>query len=501
MSTSLYDPQRRTVPRWRLWRDAVRLGDVDVARQVRTPQRPTLEGLAKAEFEWQSHRSVPFAGDFIGRAYALGEGSAAKDAAEFILKMRSAAGPVAQALAARILAEANPSQTLMSEPPPRSATESRGMIHRLRASLRQFHRDPLTCMDLAREYVAIGDPESALRPVEIALALAPHSRFILRSASRFFLHISDPERAHDILRRAEILESDPWVVAAEIAVAGAAGRTSSLVKAGSRSVESGAYPPAHLSELASAIGTLELEAGKMRVGRRHFRRALERPTENVVAQAGWVSRQIGDLGLDPRVLDTPRSYEARSWAGVVDGRWEDSLRAAELWLRDEPFASRPAVFGSWAALATGSDYPGAVRIASEGLRMHPAEFFLANNLAVALAYMGKSAEALGVFSEIKPRDLEESKKATYLATKGLIEFRLGEIDEGRRLYRAAVVDASTRGDVRAVVAALLHFAREEFRYNPPTAEALVKEACDSFAKLSKVEQVISRRFLELVRHG
>src|SRR6266436_5130508 len=102
MSTVLYDPQRRTVPRWRLWRDAVRLGDVDVCRELRVPLKPRLEDLARAKFDWVSHRSLPFAGDFVGKAYALGQGDVAKDAAEFILNARGVSSKGAHALAALI---------------------------------------------------------------------------------------------------------------------------------------------------------------------------------------------------------------------------------------------------------------------------------------------------------------------------------------------------------------------------------------------------------------
>src|SRR2546425_4473875 len=275
MSTILYDPQRRTVPRWRLWRDAVRLSDLDASRELRVPQAPNPEDLARAKYDWESHRSLPFAGDFIGKAYALGLGAIAKDAAEFVLSEQSATSTAVHNVATLILAEKADGNNALSEPPLRSTGDSHRLIHRLRISLHEFPLNPLACMDLARQYVALGQPWAALKPVQIALALAPNSRFVLRSASRFFLHIEDPELAHDILRRTERVKADPWLVAAEIAVASAAGRTSSLVKIGRHFVEDQNFAPSHVSELASSLGTLELEAGKIRLVKRLFRRALE----------------------------------------------------------------------------------------------------------------------------------------------------------------------------------------------------------------------------------
>src|SRR6266446_6849228 len=132
MSTSFDDPQRRTVPRWRLWRDAVRLGDADGAHVLRVPQKPKPEDLARAKFDWESHRSLPFAGDFVGKAYVLGQGDVAKDAAEFILKTLPETRHVVHDLAALILAEKTPGNQVVSEPPLRNAGESRRLIHRLR---------------------------------------------------------------------------------------------------------------------------------------------------------------------------------------------------------------------------------------------------------------------------------------------------------------------------------------------------------------------------------
>jgi tetratricopeptide (TPR) repeat protein len=498
MSTNLYDPERRTVPRWRPWREAVHFGDLDVFRELRTPQKLNPDDLAKAKFDWESHRSVPFAGDFIGKAYALGQGAISKDAAEFILKAKPATGRVVHDLATLIISEQAMSNKVLSEPPLRAIEDSYRVIHSIRSSLHELPVNPLAYMDLAREYVALGQPSVALRPVQIALALAPNSRFVLRSASRFFLHFKDPAQAHDILRRAKTSKTDPWLVAAEIAVASAAGRTSSLVKIGRQLIESKNFSKRHISELASALGTLELEAGKIRLVKRHFRLALEKPTENAVAQAGWVFRQLGNRELDQRDLDTPGSYEARSWASIAEGQWGDGLAAAELWLRDEPFSSRPAVFGSWVAINTGADYAKAERLALCGLRTHPGDFLLLNNLVVALVYMGKIDEATKYFAEIKQVDAE-ANKPTYLATKGLIQFRLGAVAEGRQLYQMSIVEANREKNLRSAVWALLHLAREEFRYDQTTADKLTKEAAHSFPKLSKLEQTISSHLLELVK--
>jgi tetratricopeptide (TPR) repeat protein len=476
----------------------VLLGDVVPASVKRVPPAPKLEDLDQTRFDWKRHRTLPFAADFLGAAFALGKGEMARDAAEFILASKLAVTSGAQRLARKVLSEKYTGEIELSEPASPDEETSRQKIRKLRKSLRESPRDPLNLMDLAREYVALGQSTVATRPVREALALAPNSRFILRSAARFFLHTKDNEQAHDILREAAVTKSDPWLVAAEIAVASAAGRHPSFVKMGRQFVDSKSFSPSHISELASAIGTLELEAGKVRLMKQLFRRALEKPTENSVAQAAWISRRIGNWGIEPSILATPRSYEASAWTSIMQNNWDESLSAAELWLSDEPFATRPTIFGSWVALTMAPDFAKAERIALYGLNRHKGDFLLLNNLAVSLAYQGRSQEALHYFQLIPSEKSEGPHRPTYLATHGLLRFRLGAPEEGRTLYKIAVSEAKKKDQLVLAVWALLHLAREEYRIDPLRGDELVKEARAEIPKLLKVQQAMASRLIDVI---
>lgn len=489
------DPDRRTVPRWRTWKDAVDLGHADPSDEVRAPQKPNSTELLRVQFDWETNRSVPFAGDFLGVAYANGERGVAREAAEFLVKYPSRTSVAARRLAEEVLREQQSGGLDSPDPPSVSVSGRYEKIRKLRAFIHDFPYAPLSYMDLAREYVALGQSFAAVKPVEIALALAPNNRFIIRSAARFFLHIDDRQRAHHILRTAPLVKSDPWLLGAEIAVASAAGQTSSLVKTGHQIVDSSKFAPFHISELASALGTLECETGNRRLVKRLLRRALIEPTENVVAQAGWISRQFGDFQLD-RHLNTPRSYEARAWAYLLDGHWTDSVKAAGLWLRDEPFSKRAAAFGSWAALTTLMESERAAEFAKLGLITHPKDSLLLNNLAVALANLGKPKEALETFLKIENREDGDLTHAVYLATNGLIQFRLGSVEDGRRLYRMGIAEAREKKDVSTAVMAVLHLAREEAIHTPAEARRLIREVMEELPKLPKAQYEIAARFLE-----
>lgn len=498
MATLVNDPERRTVPRWRPWRDAVTLGDSDVTRRIRTIETPNVIELMKTKFAWENNHSVPFAADFMGAAFALGKGSLARNAAEYVLTTRSKSSAVVRELAHRIYYENSGTSKAISEPRSLNEDTTRKTIRTIRASLRAHPRNPLAYMDLAREYVGNGQSAKAIRPIEIALELAPNNRFVLRSASRFFLHMQDRVRAHHILRSAARVKVDPWLLAAEIAVAGAAERTSSLLKVGRQLLESNAINSFHTSELASALATLECEAGNIKFGKRLIHQALMAPTENAVAQASWISRRIGDLKMDPHILETPRSYEARAWANMFKGEWQEGVDQAELWLRDESFSSRPAIFASWAASITFTEFQRAANFARQGLKTHPNDFLLLNNLAVALANMGQTEDAEKELQKVSPTDREGEYKATYLATKGLIQFRRGFSAEGRALYLMAVNETRDAKQNSLTVWAMLHHAREEFRCNPELALKITKGALSEITSLEKPQQGMTMQLYERV---
>ena len=153
---------------------------------------------------------------------------------------------------------------------------------------------------------------------------------------------------------------DPWLSAAEIVAAQFSDQTSGLIKTGRGLVTSGRIAPRHISELASAIGTCEFMAGDRKRLRKMLDFALEDPTENTVAQAGWVSRQMSSVEVSPTLLEVPRAFEARAWESVKYGEFDASVALARDWFADEPFATRSVLFGSWLASTGLGDFRSSI---------------------------------------------------------------------------------------------------------------------------------------------
>lgn len=470
MATHLSDPERRVVPRWRSTADTIALGEARSLDGDGRPVRVAPEELAALHEDWEANKTVPFAADLVAAAFIAGERELACNAAEYLINHGDTA-PLAQHVARALLNDAhvNPGGSGIQSVESTSAQR----IHRLRHNLRKGPRDPLGWIDLAREHASAGQGKASEKAVRVALALAPENRFILRSAARFFLHDEQRDRAHDLLRRANAVRHDPWLLSAEIATASAAGKTSGLIRTGQQMLEARRFSPHHLSELASALGTLEMQHGSRRRVRRLFDKALEQPTENSIAQWQWVSRKVPQIDFHPDVLKrAPRSFEASAWEYLTEQDFEEAVVQADQWRGDEPFSSRPAVLGSFLRATALGDFQGSTAVAQSGLIANPDDPVLLNNVAFALASDGDLTGAARYLARIDKEGLAFDERPMVLATKGLLHFRLNDPEQGREYYRKAIDMAERHSLWEQAMWGSLFFAREEARLGGDSADLL-----------------------------
>jgi tetratricopeptide (TPR) repeat protein len=410
--------------------------------------------------DWQDAPSSATASDLAGAALAAGVPQLAEDAARFLLSLKDRVPEPARVVARAVLESGMHAE---EEPEPSTLGRSSSVvaIRALKLRVRRFPRNALMWLDMAREYVALAQAAQAESCVRVSLALAPNSRFVLRSAARFYLHEGDPERAHRLLRNTAVTRHDPWLVAAEIATASVAGKTSKLVKPGQSMINSGKFGSAHLSELASALASLELAEGDRGRARKLFRLALENPTDNTVAQVSWAGRQLRLLEVEPVHLSVPRTFEAQAWERYRGLEWGAAAQSAELWLADEPYASRPAIFGSFVAGAALGDYALSGRFAEQGLQANPTDVTLLNNLAFSLANRGNIEGAARTLARVNPGSASQESMIAVLATEGLIRYRSGDRAAGNAKYLEAIELAERLHAIEAMAWALLYLAREE----------------------------------------
>jgi tetratricopeptide (TPR) repeat protein len=473
VGTFLEDRDRTVIPRLRSFRTTLLLGELDPAGLDYGGDSESLEdeesSLESKIVAWNERGTVSFAADLVSAALVLGQPDRAKDAAEFLLSRKSQAPHAARQVAKKIL-ELQPADgrravaTVEVSLPHEKEIYQR--IHSVRQQLGNEPRNAILWVELSRVYAFLGLAEKAEHAMDVAVGLGPTNRFILRSASRLYVHVDELGKAHKVLQRAQSTKYDPWLLSAEIAAASAAARTSRFVKTGQRMLLDDSLSPFQKNELASAIATLELSHGKVKSGRNLLRQALLDPTENSVAQAEWALRKryVEPLGLDLERIknETPRSFEARAWGHYSSLRWKEALHASFDWVRDQPFSARPVFFGSYVAGSLLEDYRSCERIIEIGLRANPDQPILLNDLAFVYASAGEIDKAEERFRRIDHGEIKDLRLAIAMtATKGLLRFRRGFDVEGRALYRAAIENAKKHRLHRATAIASIYLAREE----------------------------------------
>lgn len=474
MTASSGDKKRRILPRWR---DS-RVLDASAEGSAKTPTtraKPNDDVLEERLRDWQNHRDVFFATDLVGAALAYDKKEVAREAADFLLRNRRRVPRPALRLAEIALGKAEVDK-LQAEPTDAlpDAQQSRTAIRELRRGLVRDPRNVLHRVDMARHYAALGLKEHAKDEMSLALHLVPQNRFVLRAANRLLVHVDEKERALDIIRNNDRTKVDPWLMAAEIATSSVVGKNSRFAKVARTILESKRFAPQHLSELASALGTLEFEAGSTKLCKKMLKVSLERPTDNAVAQAEWIYEQLGDEGAIRHHLTVPRSFEARARDSSAMGRWKDAEHHSMLWLADEPFSSRPAMLGSFVSAVGTEDFVVSERFARLGLSANPEDVELRNNLTFALIGQGRLEDAQKEHDSVSVANLEGEGSVQWIANAGLLAFKKGDIAKGRELYQKAVTKASEMKNRELAYAAMCFWAVEEARVQSEVSGKLLE---------------------------
>lgn len=470
---------RKVIPRWRSFRDTLRLGETKSSTVAREHADSSIDFLGNKLAAWRSHRTKIHAADAVGAAICVARESEVLDAAEFLLDDSSSEGSWRRELAQRVLVQGGSGVTDdVSHPVKTQEMMLRSQIKSLREFLRIQPNDPVAWVDLSRLYAVLGLTEQAARCMGVGVQLASESRFVVRSASRLWTHLGDHERAHDVVVGSGRLRDDPWLLAAEVATASAAGKRSLYTRVALRMIESSQLKAAQISELSAALATLEMKSGSLRNARRLFLRSLESPTENSIAQAAWAYREKHGLRFDSNLLSRcPNTFEARYWDHYGRSEWRSVIHQCRLWQYDQPFSRTPGILGSYIAAVVLQNYRVSRDFSSLGLVANPQDPTLLNNLAFAELNLGDLQAAGDAIAKIDESKATDKERTVVKATMGLLQFRMGCIEEGRRLYTEAIQSARRIGDKRLLGFAQAFQAMEEPR--TVAKRRLISEASSS----------------------
>ena len=475
MSRFVDDTQRRMVPRWRDSTEAASLNETG-ALTNQFKNRETVDSdisLNSIQNAWEKNKGIAYANEFVAASLIHRKPEIAKDAAQFVLRNSNKTTKQAVMLANKILGVPN---TTHQEVQSLSIHEkSATNIAKLRRSLRTTPNDPIGWTDLSRHFIVLGQHEKAKRAMKMATALASEHRFTIRAATRLYHVLGDSERSLHLLRSRELTNSDPWLIAAEIAMSRIAERTPKLVRKGRELLDSKNIAPFHLSELAASLASLDFEFGNDRQAKKKFQLSMQQPTENAVAQVAWAERHRLHIELPSEYLSSPNTHEALAWTSYEQRDWQDALNQASDWVLDEPFSSRSVIFGGHVASVHLNQNNTAISLYKIGLKSSPHDVSLLNNIAFSHASANEPIIANDYLRLANSLSSEPIQKIYFVATEGLINYRSGKIDEGRANYLDALNRARELGKMQLAFNALCFFAREEVRVNGSLANELLKQ--------------------------
>jgi hypothetical protein len=244
---------------------------------------------------------------------------------------------------------------------------------------------------------------------------------------RFFVSIDKPEIAHDLIKSLNITKHDPWVMATEISLASKRDRYSTFTKRGLELVKNKNFHPFHLSELNSALGTVELKHS-FKKSKKLFGNSLISPNDNSYAQAEWVShKEKGLISFDKKKGDILNNFEAEARRLSEKGLWENAIEYSKFWFLDMPFSRESILFAGQIASNNLNNHNEASYVYKAGLTAHPSDQQMLNNLIYSLCIDNKLGEAEKFILRYPSNNKTNlQSQICFTATKGLFNYRKKE---------------------------------------------------------------------------
>lgn len=477
--------RRKLIPNWRSFKTTLKLGELASANEVYA-QSDNNDLIKDKITAWKNSPTILSAAELLNASTVLGFSNMDEinSAAEFISENPQHSSVSLLSLANKFcekISEDNIPSLITLDlyeefEELRRKEKLRKKINTIKKRIYNHPRNAILWVELSRYYSIIGQLEQAIKTMKIAYSLAPENRFILRSLSRLFVHSGDYDIAHDIIRKSPLIKSDPWILSAEIALASQRERQSKFIKEGINMVNSDKFNPFSITELSSGIGTIELENGTVKKSKSFFTKSMISPNDNSLAQAEWAIQEEKKLHLIIPRIERLESFEAMAYECYEKNDWNGVLDNCLKWFVDTPHSKTSMLIGHHVACIFLKDNELSIKFCEAALVSHPNDPTLLNNLSYSLALLNRTEEASKYIkiAENDP-DLSETDSICVKATKGLIHFRVKEIEKGRELYLEAMNEAKKTSHDYFFTIALLNLTREEILIKSKDIERVVEQ--------------------------
>ena len=477
-----YDSKRNLViPKWLTFAKAAKTKELSIPRNdVFKINQATQRQLEIDYLDFKKDPSPHKAADLMGSAAVIGANSIAIEMAKFV-KSKSILQKPTLELADKII---NPSYQDLSN------FKYQVLIAKIKSSLSDFPKNAIGWIELARLYTIKGQISKARKAVLVALNLAPYDRYIVRCSARFFLLIREIDSAWHYIHKALQYYADPWIKAVEITISVIMEKR--IKKFNPKSIsENDIF---HYSELIEGFGMVELLSGNESKARKNFKLAWSNPSRNVITHGEWIIRNKFPGLAESASLDFTKSLEALAWQYYYKLELAEAISTVRHWELEEPYSPDPYLLGSTISCDAGIPEEG-VEFALRGLTANPKDFFINNNLAFSLLKAGKIADAEKIIKRFQS-NLEEENRIYYLATKGLLEFKKGNIRVGRDYYKKSIHICNQINNNILSAKASLCLALAEVADRTKEAIEATKKALGLSEKIEKPDIILARKELQ-----
>jgi len=464
--------KRRVIPNWRDFKSTINNGELQ-CQQNKLYKIPNSDKLLQEKIDdFIKTPALGIAADLLSTAYILDiyENLVIEKAIDLIQENQNISSTSLIDLSKKVHSKDEPIKDQIHESDSLLTTSKHDYIENIRKQialyknrLRLLPINPVGWVELSRLYSLLGQPKQSENAIKIALALDPNNRFIIRSAARLLIHNDKADEAYYYIRRAEILKYDPWLLSTEIATSCILERRPKFIKESIGLIESKNLSDFSLTELTSALGTLEFYDGSNKKAKAFFKKSMISPNDNSLAQLEWISNEDKSFQINPNQYNIRNPQEAFALNCFENSKWKQVLQYSESWLKDIPYSTRPVLLGSFVAETFLNDYDKAIELCKRGLIANPNDVITKNNLICSYAQVGCLDEAIQLLEKLKPGIalLPDEQKIVLQATSGLVLFRMGEIENGRELYLTAYQNAKKANYNYLKNMAILHLAKEE----------------------------------------
>jgi len=473
--------RRTVVPRWRpLSRTPFHeLASTGGSRVINA--RP-LWRLEVAHTRWRAETSLENAVDLFDTAMAFSNTEITREVAEWITVKGSEATPAILSYSRRTLGTDEVTEDdRVSGPIPTASARLQYPISRLKHRMAECPRDAISACELSRLYTVAGQRDKSVHWMQRALSLAPDDRYILRSCAQLFTHRGEPERALEVIWQSTSVRQDPWIQAAEVAVADASGRSPRWAQK-QRAKMIGATPHINRSELAVGLATLEEKSGsRHRSIGRLIQNGLVIPTENAVAQAIWLEGHTGvEFKAENSIATVGFAGEAKARQAVESGDYRVALSHCDEWILDEPYSVPGYMLAGVCSGTYLNDHERAIRYYLSANKLSPRDPRAINGLLVANVYAGKLTEAEDMYTRLSAFRNDQEILPYLRAAHGLIQFRVGNIEEGRLAYLDAIEASAKLAQPGLDLVAAMYWIEQEALFSgvDMTTWGLLREAID-----------------------